>query len=191
MFLAQIYGRADKQYIINGLFIVFRAYLGRFCLFNAPAYRTWLHVYESEGSLSQYDPLTVILPLMSYSALKNNSNFWWFVFLRVCLKIISALDWLWMADNKQRMRNNVEGCGSGQIGGVSPPFEWMLVNNELQRKWNVALVANYIRICFEGLSKIKRNISYDCFFQAKIRTWYLSRSSVALGSISRYVDDTE
>jgi len=69
------------------------------------------------------------------------------------------------------MRNNVEGCGSGQIGGVSPQFEWMLVKNELQRMWKVALVASYTRICFEGLSKIKRNISYDCSSLVEIRSW--------------------
>jgi len=27
------------------------------------------------------------------------------------------------------MRKNVEDCGSGQIGGVTLQFEWMLVNN--------------------------------------------------------------
>lgn len=52
----------------------------------------------------------------------------------------------------------MEGCGSGHIGGVTAQFEWMLVNNELQRKWKVAVVASYTRICFERLSKIKETL---------------------------------
>jgi len=30
------------------------------------------------------------------------------------------------------MRKIMKGCGSGQIGGVTAQFEWMLMNNELQ-----------------------------------------------------------
>jgi hypothetical protein len=86
------------------------------------------------------------------------------------------------------MRKNVEGCGIGKIGGVIPQFERMLVNNELQRMWKVAVVASYTRICFEGLSKIKRNIKYDCSSLVEIRNWQLSRRAVALDNISGYVD---
>jgi len=85
----------------------------------------------------------------------------------------------------------MKGCGSGQIGGVTAQFEWMLMNNELQWMWKVVVVANYTRICFEGLSKIERNISYDCSSMVEIRTWQLSGNAVAWGSISGYVVDIE
>jgi hypothetical protein len=67
MFLAQIEGRGDRQYIITGLFMVFRARLRRFELFNVPAirpFRTWLHMYESFDIFSLDDLRTLILPLM-------------------------------------------------------------------------------------------------------------------------------
>jgi hypothetical protein len=77
------------------------------------------------------------------------------------------------------MRKNVESCGSGHVVGVTAQFEWILVNNELQRVWKVAVVASYTPICFEGLSKIKRNISYDCSSMVEIRTWQIWRNAVA------------
>jgi hypothetical protein len=86
----------------------------------------------------------------------------------------------------------VEDCGNGKIGAVTPQFEWTLVNNELQRMWKVAVVAGQLQpTCFEGLSKFKRNISYNCSSLVEIRTWQLSRNAVACGSISGYVVDIE